>query len=217
MYFKNVCIFAIVICGPLALLAGDRSVDVTFNLLPGSTTSLSGRIGSAPAGFDSGANTGTVEATVVFNEESLTPKNITFTGGRQNQENLDFNFSGNVFVPSAGNFFMSVSVRSSGLSGTLSTINPPGTVSSSGALITSQHLSTLDRGTLSLLASVAGLGSDQEITDYNVSPDSNVFYGTATLVVTEIDAGALERTLQFRLSTFATSNQSELIEVRRRH
>ena len=196
-----------------SLGAADRSVDLVFHLqAEQSSTSISGRIGNGATGSDSGVITGTINATVVFDSGTLNAKEITYTGGRVFLEDLNLNFSGNVSVPGIGNFFMQTAVQSRNLSQTLSTISPAGDVSNSGALTVSQHELTLDRGTLTLIATVSGLGSETETTNYNTSPETDPVSGTASITISEQSANALQRTLQFTLTTNRTEEQSELIE-----
>jgi hypothetical protein len=196
-----------------SLGAADRSVDLVFELqAEQSSTSISGRIGNGATGSDSGVITGTINATVVFDSGTLNAKEITYTGGRVFLEDLNLNFSGNVSVPGTGNFFMQTAVQSRNLSQTLSTISPPGDVSNSGALTTSQHQATLDQGTLTLIATVPGLFSETETTNYNTSPETDPVSGTASITISEQSANALQRTLQFTLTTNRTEEQSGLIE-----
>jgi hypothetical protein len=169
-----------------SLGAADRSVDLVFELqAEQSSTSISGRIGNGVTGSDSGIITGTINATVVFDSGTLNAKEITYTGGRVFLEDLNLNFSGNVSVPVIGSLLMQTAVQSRDLSQTLSTISPPGDVSNSGALTTSQHQATLDQGTLTLIATFAGVPDEPETTNYNTSPETDPVSGTASITISE--------------------------------
>lgn len=193
------------------LLSADVSADLTFTLQPGSQTTLTGNISGSSSGSDSAQITGSYTATVVFDPETLEVKNFSFTGGSLSMGDLDLSFSGNVNVIGFGRVFLSVQARTQDLRETVTTPSPPGTVTSTGSLVASEHLITLNDGKLTLIASAGG-ESETEVTNYATNPNSEPASGTASISVVRSASDDFEETYVFTLLTETNDSITDNID-----
>ena len=206
-------ILSIFFCLNPAIKGAERSVDLTFQMEPSSFHALKGEIRGQPEGgnSDSAAISGTLEATVVFDDETLLAKNITVTGGRIARGDIDISAEGTAFIPDVGNVDGTVRIRYRNLASTIRTLSSPGTILPSGQLIPSQHVSTVNEGTLTVTASAPGLGSQTQTRDFNEETGSQTLQGSGRLVITQQDVSPLQRTLLFRVTTANSYEDSLLI------
>lgn len=184
---------------------------VTFTILPNQTTDFSVSASTGGSDSDTVTYSGTIEASLVIDETTLTASEIEFTGGQMNLS--DTNLAFNTSVP-FGIFSIPVAVTYSGtgVSGYWDTIITPSTLSAGGVITNTDHTLTLNQGEVSVVATGSFI-NESELIDLSTDPQVTPLDGTNTITLTEINADLWNRTIEATLTSVRNVNRTEPVST----
>lgn len=209
-FIQCVAIPALLAVSPAS--AGEQTLALSFEVQPGSASTISARFSDGTPDSDNVTFSGTMLAEVVFDDESLEAKNLTFTGGRVASSDTNLFFSAPVFITGLGTFTIEIFSQTRNYAGAFSTPSPPGTVSALGEWNRAEHNLTVNEGTTTRTGTIVCLGSESETVDFSVTPETGPLEGVGSLLIREVSVNSVSRTLEFSLVTSTATTVSEPLE-----
>jgi len=155
-FFPSILLFL----GAAGLSAADRTVDLTFSVLSGSETSIEIDLDPGSLDTDTITYSGSLDARITYDDSSLKPKSIQFTGGNLAASDTDLSFGGNIYYEDAGRTVdTSFRLRTSGVSATIETSGSGG-IDEDNRLNPDQHRIRIDQGYSRIEGILSGYGSE---------------------------------------------------------
>ena len=188
---------------------------LVFTVQPGSEVTY--LYSSSTGGSDSDVSllSGTVQADLTFDDATLTPQGLTFTGGQTALSNLSLSFTTNIFYNAAGrSYSTNLGFSTNGLEQSYATRVSSGQVASgSGLLTNSEHETIGNRGTATSQVSIPSLGiNETETTNFVSNPETDLFSGQNSIQLALTSATLFSRNLTASLSGSVEETLSEAIE-----
>lgn len=192
--------------------AGERTVDLVFQFQPGNQNVVTVDLNPGSSDSQNTSYSGTINAQVTFDEETLEPKQFRFTGGRVYTTDVDVRFSGNIFYYDAGrSIHTTFGFRFLDLSAIYTTVGT-GNVNSNGYLVLSDHRTKVDQGRGIVDATVQGFGSVSETEHFSSASEWEPLSGSGRIIISELSSNELEKELLFTLISETDSTETDPFE-----
>lgn len=206
--FNKCCtlVTCLILTATNSLLSATVQQDLVFTLLPNQSTTGTIRVTPGSARAANVTYSGTIEATVTYDDETLKASSVAFTGGRVFVTDLDVSVSANIFYSGAGTFATTYRSVSRGISGVYSTPpNAPASVDPQTGNLTLNDISlTLNQGTVTATATIPSLSiSETEVQNLSSVPsviggvDDGLEY--VRIQITEVSNNGIEQEKRFTL------------------
>ncbi|MFC7339294.1 hypothetical protein ACFQY0_19025 [Haloferula chungangensis] len=196
--------------------ASELSKRLTFTVAAGTATEV-GLIRpiASPEGTVDGVTairsySGNFSADLVFDTNTLAPKNFTFNSGSIIGSGYSLQLFSNVVYAAPYGIKSTFYFQQAGqISYSPTTMLPPGLVDGSGALIPSQQNFLASQGIIVTGRSVTGTALNRITDDYINFPDTLPLPGSATVTISQVSKNTFSRTLKAKL--VLSLNEAETI------
>lgn len=189
------------------------SESIVFQVQPGATSLVS--MSASTGGSDSATITysGDFSADLTFDETTLIPQTITFSGGNITVSNTSLSIGTNVFFSGGGTFFTTIALSTNNLGQSLSTPTPSGQIHpQTGAVTNSDHRITIDRGILQTTISIPSFNvSESETINFASNPETSVPSGMTTIHLEELNSSLLVRNLRATVNSSINTSDADAI------